>query len=122
LAYRARAKTFHPFRVLELQCEDTSGVTPDVDAGGGRFSDPGGGPGIPPALLEVAAALRLLRDLHVRRNQRPVAATIAALLDASRAHAIFALRPSGEQALANVQYVGELARQYEGGGGVAFRG
>ncbi len=70
----------------------------------------------------MAAALRLLRDLHVRRNQRPVAATIAALLDASRAHAIFALRPSGEQALANVQYVGELARQYEAGGGLSFRG
>ena len=74
------------------------------------------------ALLEVAAALRLLRELHLRRNQRPVAETIAALLDASRAHAIFALRPSGEQALANVQYVGELARQYEAGGGLSFRG
>src|SRR6185295_15661458 len=61
-------------------------------------------------------------DLHARRNQRPVAATIAMLLDASRAHAIFALRPSGEQALANVQYVGELARQYEAGGGLSFRG
>ena len=59
----------------------------------------------------------LLRDLHVRRNQRPVAATIASLLEASRAHAIFALRPSGEQALANVQYVGELARQYEAAAG-----
>ena len=77
---------------------------------------------IPTPLLEVAAALRLLRDLHLRRNQRPVAATIASLLDASRAHAIFALRPSGEQALANVQYVGELARQYEAGGGLSFRG
>ena len=55
----------------------------------------------------------LLRELHLRRNQRPVADTIAALLDATRAHASFALRPTGEQALANVQYVGELARQYE---------
>ena len=35
---------------------------------------------------------------------------------------MFALRPSGEQALANVQYIAELARQYEAGGGVSFRG
>ncbi len=101
LAYRARARHFRPFHPLE------------ADAGGEA---------VPAPLLEVGAALRLLRDLHLRRNQRPVAATIAALLDASRAHAIFALRPSGEQALANVQYVGELARQYEAGGGLSFRG
>jgi ATP-dependent exoDNAse (exonuclease V) beta subunit len=97
LEYHGRARAFHPFRPLE-------------------------GEDRPPALAEIAQALTLLRDLHLRRNQRPVAATIAALLDASRAHAIFALRPSGEQALANVQYVGELARQYEAGGGLSFRG
>ena len=32
------------------------------------------------------------------------------------------LRPAGEQALANVLYVAELARQYEQGGGISFRG
>ncbi len=98
LDYRARAHRFHAFRPLE----------PGAD--------------LPEALRAVSAALTLLRDLHHKRNQRPVAATIAALLDASRAHAIFALRPSGDQALANVQYVGELARQYEAGGGLSFRG
>ena len=98
LDYRARARLFHPFRVLEAAAD------------------------LPPAIDEVRAALTLIRDLHVRRNHRPVAATIASLLDASRAHAIFALRPSGEQALANVQHVGELARQYEAGGGLSFRG
>ena len=45
-----------------------------------------------------------------------------ALLDATRAHAGFALRPGGEQALANVLRVAELARQYERGGGISFRG
>jgi len=100
LEYRARVpgRRFHPFHLLD------------------------DGPDLPEALREVRAALTLLRELHARRNHRPVAATIASLLDASRAHAIFALRPSGEQALANVQYVGELARQYEAGGGLSFRG
>ena len=32
------------------------------------------------------------------------------------------LRPSGEQALANVLHVAELARSYERGGGISFRG
>ena len=98
LAYRARADRFHPFRPLEPART------------------------LPEPLREVSAALTLLRELHHRRNQRPVAATIAALLDATRAHAGFALRPTGEQALANVQYVGELARHYEAGGGLSFRG
>ena len=45
-----------------------------------------------------------------------------ALLRATRAHAGFALRPGGEQALANVLHVVELARQYEADGGLSFRG
>src|SRR5262249_18394845 len=32
------------------------------------------------------------------------------------------LRPSGEQALANVLHIAELGRAYESGGGVSFRG
>ncbi len=89
-------------------------------AGGLHPYRPAGG--VPAHLTPVIDALALLRDLHARRNHRPVAETVARLLDASRAHAIFALRPSGEQALANVQYIGELARQYEAGGGISFRG
>ena len=57
-----------------------------------------------------------------RRNHRPVADTIGRLLRDPRAHAGFALRPAGEQALANVLHVAELARQYEAGGGLSFRG
>jgi ATP-dependent exoDNAse (exonuclease V) beta subunit len=34
----------------------------------------------------------------------------------------FVLRPAGEQALANVLHVAELARQYEMSGGMSFRG
>ena len=52
----------------------------------------------------------------------PVATTIAGLLDATRAHVGFALEHGGEQVLANVAHVGDLARRYEAEGGLSFRG
>ena len=67
-------------------------------------------------------ALRLLRRLHGGRNYRPVADTITQLLNATRAHVGFVLRQAGEQSLANVLHVAELARQYEVNGGMSFRG
>jgi ATP-dependent exoDNAse (exonuclease V) beta subunit len=73
-------------------------------------------------LRPIAEALRLLRTLHARRNYRPVAETINQLLTETRAHVGFALRQGGEQVLANVLHVAELARQYELDGGVSFRG
>ena len=45
-----------------------------------------------------------------------------ALLEASRAHAGFLLRPGGTQILANVLRVADLARSYETSGGISFRG
>ncbi|MDX2165446.1 MAG: UvrD-helicase domain-containing protein [Deltaproteobacteria bacterium] len=77
---------------------------------------------LPEDLAPIGEALQLLATLHRGRNRRPVADTIARLLDATRAHAGFALRPSGEQALANVLHVAELARTYEAEGGLSFRG
>jgi len=77
---------------------------------------------LPADLAPIGNALALLAALHRGRNRRPVADTIARLLDATRAHAGFALRPSGEQALANVLHVAELARTYEAEGGLSFRG
>jgi ATP-dependent exoDNAse (exonuclease V) beta subunit len=90
-------------------------------------------------LRPIADALWLLQRLHRRRNyvQRDHAAledtsaepntggvsgTLQALLTATRAHVGFALRKGGEQALANVLHIAELARQYEMGGGISFRG
>ena len=64
----------------------------------------------------------MLQQLHRRRNYRPVAETIQDLLDATRAHVGIVLRSAGEQALANVLHVAELAREYEAGGGLSFRG
>jgi ATP-dependent exoDNAse (exonuclease V) beta subunit len=73
-------------------------------------------------LLPIADALRALQRLHRERNYRPVADTISRLLTETRAHVGLILRPAGEQALANVLHVAELARQYELGGGISFRG
>ena len=95
LEYRHRHRSLHPFRVPE---------------------------DLPPGLQPVADALRLLRRLHTGRNYRPVGDTITQLLNATRAHVGFVLRSAGQQALANVLHVAELARQYEFGGGLSFRG
>jgi ATP-dependent exoDNAse (exonuclease V) beta subunit len=77
---------------------------------------------LPPGVQPVREALHVLRTLHARRNHRPVPDTIADLLEVTRAHVTFVLRPAGEQALANVLHVAELARQYEADGGISFRG
>src|SRR5262249_20356298 len=107
--FRHRYGIFHPFRIpIEL---------------GGNSGHEFVLKGEPTAqLMPIADALRLLQQLHRGRNYRPVADTIGRLLDATRAHVGFILRPAGEQALANVLHVAELARQYEAGGGISFRG
>ena len=95
LDYHHLARSFHPFRVPET---------------------------LPTRLEPVRDALQQLALLHRRRNGRPAADTVSALLDLTRAHVGFVLRPGGEQALANVLHVAELARQYESEGGMSFRG
>jgi ATP-dependent exoDNAse (exonuclease V) beta subunit len=92
LEWRQRWGTFHPFRIPEAATET------------------------------VVSALRVLQRLHRRRNYVPVAETIQQLLSETRAHVGLVLRPAGEQALANVLHVAELARQYEAAGGISFRG
>jgi ATP-dependent exoDNAse (exonuclease V) beta subunit len=97
-----RRHTFHPHRVPDVFEKDTP---PELEH-----------------LRPIAGALQVLKRLHVRRNYVPVSETLHALLDATRAHVAFALRTGGEQALANVLHVAELARQYELDGGISFRG
>ena len=75
-----------------------------------------------PCFAPVAEAFAILADLHRRRNARPVADTINALLEATRAHAGFIMRRAGRQALANVHRVTDLARTFELTGGLSFRG
>lgn len=96
LAFRERVGGLHPFRRV-----------PDDLA---------------PALGEVAAALGVLRELHRGRNRRPIADTITRFLAATRAHAGVAIWPTGEQALANVSRLIDLARRAERNGVMSFRG
>jgi ATP-dependent helicase/nuclease subunit A len=70
---------------------------------------------------EVFEALSVLGELHLRRNRRPIAATLSRLLERTRAHAGIAIRPAGEQALANVLRVLDLARRFEAAGASSFR-
>lgn len=66
-----------------------------------------------PAFKEVADALVVLADLHKKRNTRPVAETLHALLERTRAHAGVAFWKAGAQALANLLQLAEVSRRYE---------
>ena len=77
---------------------------------------------LPPEIQTVLDALGQLGELHRNRNRRPIASTVNALLEGTRAHAGFALRPAGHQVLANVYRVADLARNFELSGGISFRG
>ena len=94
----------HPFRIPPTVAS-TEGRSAQLD----RF-------------LPVTDALELLQGLHRRRNDVSVTDTIGRLLEATRAHAGFVMRPAGEQALANVLQIAEMARGYEAGQGLSFRG
>jgi ATP-dependent helicase/nuclease subunit A len=82
------------------------------------FKLPDDGPGAAPDhLRDLCDALAVLRDLHRGRNRRSIANTIAQLLARTRAHAGIAIWPTGDQALANVMRLMDLARRYEANGG-----
>jgi ATP-dependent exoDNAse (exonuclease V) beta subunit len=109
LEFRHRYGTFHPFRIPD-ELGGNSGAELALD-------------GEPTAhLTPIADGLRTLQQLHRRRNYRPVADTLGRLLEQTRAHVGLILRPAGEQVLANVLHLAELARRYEAGGGISFRG
>lgn len=95
LEYHSIARAFHPYRVPKE---------------------------LPERLQPVAKALTTLRELHAARNHRPVADTIGRLIAITRAHAGFILWRGGEQVLANVLHISDLARRYEAEGGLSFRG
>ena len=68
---------------------------------------------VPDRLAPVVRARELLRELHRRRNRRPIAETIADALGRTRAHAGIAIWPTGDQALANIMRLMDQARRYE---------
>jgi ATP-dependent helicase/nuclease subunit A len=96
LTFRATIGSLHPFRKIDQEL-------------GGELAD-------------VAQALTVLRELHRGRNRRPIADTIQRFLSRTRAHAGFAVWPTGEQALANLMRVLDKARRFEVRGGISFRG
>ena len=116
-AWRYHFRRLHPFRIPRA-------LRPEAEAEGD--GDGGDGDSLATAERErfrpVADALALLRQLSLRRNDVPIARTVGMLLEVTRAHAGFAMRPAGDQALANVLQIGELARRYEQRGGLSFRG
>lgn len=73
------------------------------------------------ALRDIAAALAILGELHRLRNRRPIAETLAQFLAITRGHAGLAVWPAGEQALANVLRVLDLARRFEARVATSFR-
>ena len=101
LQFRLTYGRLHPFRAKHLQEE---GLDQETE------------------LSELVQALGFLGELHRQRNWRAIVQTVQALLSETRAWAGFALRPAGQQVLANVERVCELARRYELGGGRSFRG
>ena len=109
LEYHHRFGRLHPFRI---PAELVSGDATESEAAGGAVA----------RLGPIVEALTVLRDAHRRRNEVPVGETIGWLLEATRAHAGFVMRPGGEQALANVMQIAEMARGYEASGGLSFRG
>lgn len=96
LAYRDQCGPLHPLRPPRAPCAD-----PDLDA--------------------VFEALQILGRFHRRRNRHPIARLLQELLAELRAHAGIAIWPTGEQALANVMRVIDLARRFEARGAASFR-
>lgn len=76
--------------------------------------------GLDPALQPVVDSLKILAKLHRERNTRSAVETINELLNLTRAHAGFALRPAGHQVLANVQRICDRSRSFESDG-TSFR-
>jgi ATP-dependent helicase/nuclease subunit A len=76
---------------------------------------------LPEALREVLPSMELLRTLHYARNRRPIADTVSAFLEATRAHTGVAFWPAGEQALGNLLRLVDHARRFELRGTTSFR-
>jgi ATP-dependent helicase/nuclease subunit A len=66
-------------------------------------------------------ALSLLRDLHGRRNSRPISATVSDFLSRTKALEFSLLRQGGDQMAANLRKVLEQARAFEGESQATFR-
>lgn len=64
----------------------------------------------------------LLRELHEMRNQGSVAALLKRLYHATSGLVLFLLKPQGEQRVANLMKIGDVARALDERGMLSFRG
>ena len=70
----------------------------------------------------VAGAMAVLREFHERRNAEPLALLLGRLLERTKALELAALRPRGEQRVANLLKIVERARELEAAERVSYRG
>jgi ATP-dependent exoDNAse (exonuclease V) beta subunit len=66
--------------------------------------------GAPAACRDLAEAFDALKDLHERRRRDPASAVLARLFESTRALLIYANKPHGEQRVANLLKLQEIAR------------
>ena len=85
-------------------------------ANGGNFNYLEGAPGTP---LEEPCGL--LRDLHEMRNSATIAALLKKLYEATSGLVLFLLKPQGEQRVANLLKMGDVARALSERGVLSFR-
>jgi ATP-dependent helicase/nuclease subunit A len=64
----------------------------------------------------------LLRELHEMRNQASVAAPLKRFYEATSGLVLFLLKPQGEQRVANLMKIGDVARALDERGMLSFRG
>ena len=76
---------------------------------------------LPASLEELGEALAFVARLHRLRNRRAVSETLQEILSTTGGHVSLALLPHGEQALANVLSLANLARSHEARGALSFR-
>ena len=69
----------------------------------------------------VGRAFAILQSLHRRRRMEPPSAVIQALFDKTRALPAFRLRSAGDQSVANLWKVLDVARAYEAAGPATLR-
>ncbi len=71
---------------------------------------------------EMEAPFRLLRELHEMRNRTSVAVVLKRLYEATSGLVLFLLKPQGEQRVANLMKIGDVARALDERGVLSFRG
>ena len=71
---------------------------------------------------DLEQPFRLLRELHQMRNQASVTVLLRRLYEATSGLVLFLLKPQGEQRVANLLKIGDLARALDERGILSFRG